>query len=104
MTKQYLATRPDRELFDFLEWDFAELHRRYGGVTATTFRNFPSFPQRYMEACSALPVEDTGVKIEPLKRPGQPALYTERDLHLRQFTDAAARRVATAPVSLRRSA
>jgi hypothetical protein len=94
MTKQYLATRPDPALVDFLTYDFAELHRRYGGVTATTFRNFPSFPQRYMERCSTLPVESAaGVKIEPLKRPGQPTLYTERDLHVRQFTGEAARRV-----------
>lgn len=94
MTKQYLATGPDPALVEFLAYDFAELHRRFGGVTATTFRNFPSFPQRYMERCSTLPVESAaGVKIEPLKRPGQPTLYTERDLHVRQFTGAAARRL-----------
>jgi hypothetical protein len=105
MTKQYLDTRPDPALFEFLQCDFAELHRRYGGVTATTFRNFPSFPQRYMEPCSTLPVEESiGVKIEPLKRPGQPPLYTEQDLHVRQFTGAAARRVATAAFSLQQSA
>ena len=46
-----------RRLIDFLRWDFAALHARFGGVTATTFRNFPSFPQRYMEPCTALPVE-----------------------------------------------
>ncbi len=105
MTKQYLASRPDPALFEFLQCDFAELHRRYGGVTATTFRNFPSFPQRYMEPCATLPVEDvSGVRVEPLKRPGQPPLYTERDLHVRQFTDATARRLVTAPFSLRQSA
>jgi hypothetical protein len=94
MTRDYLDTRPDPELMDFLRFDFEDLHRRYGGVTATTFRNFPSFPQRYMERC-ALPVEQAaGVKVEPLKRPGQPALYTERDLHVRQFTHAGARRLA----------
>jgi hypothetical protein len=104
MTTQYLATRPDPSLTDFLRCDFAELHRRYGGVMATTFRNFPSFPQRYMERCATLPVETIdGVKIEPLKRPGQPSLYTERDLHVRQFTDAAARRVRV-PFSLQQSA
>ena len=58
MTQQYLASNPDPALYEFLRWDFAELQRRYGGVTATTFRNFPSFPQRYMEPCSTLPVED----------------------------------------------
>ena len=53
---------------------------------------------------ATLPVETgSGVKIEPLKRPGQPALYTERDLHIRQFTGATARRL-TEPFSLRQSA
>ena len=105
MTKQYLASNPDPALYEFLQCDFAELQRRHGGVTATTFRNFPSFPQRYMEPCSTLPVDRaTGVKVEPLKRVGQPALYTERDLHVRQFTDAAARRLVREPFSLRQSA
>jgi hypothetical protein len=93
MTRDYLSTGPQRELLDFLRFDFAGLTKYYGGITATTFRNFPSFPQRYMERC-ALPVDRTeGVKVEPLKRPGQPTLYTERDLHIRQFTDDAARRL-----------
>ena len=34
----------------------AGLEQRYGGVVATTFRNFPSFPQRYMEPCTTLPI------------------------------------------------
>ena len=93
MTRQYLASRPDPELIEFLRSDFAGLQQQHGGVTATTFRNFPSFPQRYMERC-ALPVEQgPGVKLEPLKRAGQPALYTERDLHVRQFTGGSARRL-----------
>jgi len=83
----------------------ASLTARYGGVMATTFKNFPSFPQRYMEPCTALPVESpVGVKVEPLKRPLQPALYTEGDLHVRQFTGAAARRVARVPFALQQSA
>src|SRR4029079_7253540 len=57
MTRAYLATNPDPELLEFLRWDFAELEARFGGVSATTFRNFPSFPQRYMAPCSTLPVE-----------------------------------------------
>jgi hypothetical protein len=47
-----------------------------------------------MEPCTALPVDSSGgVKVEPLKRALQPALYTEGDLHVRQFTDGAARRL-----------
>jgi hypothetical protein len=97
MTRAYLDSSPDRELYEFLQWDFAELQARYGGVTATTFRNFPSFPQRYMSPCDGPPVEATGgVKIEPVKRFSQPVLYTERDLKIRQFTDGAAPRLLSA--------
>ena len=58
---------------------------RYGGVVATTFRNFPSFPQRYMERLE-MPAADCSVRVEPLKPLTQPVLYTEDDLHVRQFT------------------
>jgi len=105
MTRDYLASGPDPALLDFLRWDFATLHAQYGGVTATTFKNFPSFPQRYMVPCTDVTVEPlAGVKVEPLKRALQPALYTERDLHVRQFTDATARRVAREPFSLPQTA
>jgi hypothetical protein len=105
MTRQYLASNPDPRFTDFLRWDFDGLQKLFGGVTATTFRNFPSFPQRYMEPCTALPVESAeGVKVEPLKRPIQPALYTESDLHVRQFTDAAARRLVREPFALQQTA
>ena len=97
MTRQYLASTPDPRLTEFLRWDFDALHERFGGVTATTFSNFPSFPQRYMEPCAALPVESPeGVKVEPVKAPLQPPLYTERDLKVRQFTGGAARRLLSA--------
>jgi hypothetical protein len=105
MTRAYLASNPDPALLEFLKWDFSQLQQRYGGVVATTFRNFPSFPQRYMAPCETLAVEPTaGVKVEPLKRLNQPTLYTELDLHVRQFTDATARRLAREPFALQRSA
>jgi hypothetical protein len=92
IVRDYLATKPDPRVHDFLKWDFSELQREYGGVVATTFRNFPSFPQRYMEPCSTLPV-DPDIKVEPLKPLTQPSLYTEDDLHVRQFTDTSTRRL-----------
>jgi hypothetical protein len=92
MVRAYLATGPDRSLYSFLEHDFAGLSERYGGVVATTFRNFPSFPQRYMQALDAPPL-DPEIKIEPLKPATQPLLYTEDDLHIRQFTDSTTRRL-----------
>jgi len=90
ITRAYLASGPDPETIDFLRLDFVELQARYGGVVATTFKNFPSFPQRYMAPCEALTAnEPAGIRIEPLKRFTQPPLYTERDLHVRQFTGRA---------------
>ena len=97
MTRAYLASRPDPEITDFLHWDFAGLQSRYGGVAATTFSNFPSFPQRYMAPCTALPVDaGAGVKVEPVKRLTQPVYYTERDLKVRQFSAASAPRLLSA--------
>ena len=92
MVRGYLASDPDPAILDFLRWDFARLQDQFGGVVATTFRNFPSFPQRYVEACTSLPV-DPDVKVEPLKPLTQPRLYTEDDLHVRQFTDSSTRRL-----------
>ena len=92
MVTAYLATDPDSRLFDFLQHDFAALTTRYGGVVATTFRNFPSFPQRYMQRLEMPPVEPL-IRIEPVKTPTQPVLYTENDLQMRQFTEQTTRRL-----------
>lgn len=93
MVKGYLATNPDPAVYEFLTHDFAELESEFGGVVATTFRNFPSYPQRYMEPVRMPPV-DPAVKIEPLKPLTQPATYTESDLNTRLFTGSSARKVA----------
>jgi hypothetical protein len=85
MVRAYLASRPDPAMYEFLRDDFAGLNARYGGVVSTTFRNFPSFPQRYMERLE-MPPADCSVRIEPLKPLTQPIVYTEQDLHIRQFT------------------
>ncbi len=87
MVKQYLRTDPDPAVFDFLRYNFSELSARFGGVVATTFRTFPSFPQRYMEAMSGPPGERVRVKVEPIKATNRPRHYTEADLCIRQFFD-----------------
>jgi hypothetical protein len=92
MVREYLASGPDPEMLDFLHEDFAALNTRHGGVVATTFRNFPSFPQRYMERLEMPPAE-CGVRIEPLKPLTQPVMYTENDLHIRQFTGSRTNRL-----------
>ena len=95
MVRSYLASRPDPAVYDFLRHDFRELQTRFGSVAATTFRNFPSYPQRYMEALEA-PPSDPVVKIEPIKAQSQPEIYTADDLHVRQFTEGATRRLTGA--------
>jgi hypothetical protein len=93
MTRAYIESRPDPQVIDFLRWDFSQLQTRHGAVGATTFSNFPSFPQRYMAPCEALPIDaKAGVKVEPVKRLSQPLVYTESHLHVRQFTGRAALR------------
>ena len=92
MVRSYLRTRPDPALYGFLEPGFDGLTAQHGGLVAATFRNFPSFPQRYMERLDAPPV-DPAIKIEPLKPLTQPVLYTEDDLHMRQFTESTTRRL-----------
>lgn len=90
MVQSYLATNPDPALYEFLEHDFITLTSRYGGVAGTTFRNFPSFPQRYMKAVE-MPI-DPNVRVEPVKPPSQPVLYTADDLQMRQFLEHTSRR------------
>jgi hypothetical protein len=91
MVNAYLVSGPDPQSYDFLEHDFAGLTERYGGVVATAFRNFPSFPQRYMQRVD-MPVEPA-VRLEPVKPTSQPTVYTEDDLQMRQFTDLTSRRL-----------
>ena len=101
LVRMYLDTRPDPAIYDFLRDDFQSLTARHGVVTATTFRNFPSYPQIYLEPLGALPdlspVTDglpaSGVSIVPLRRPSQPTRYTEADLDLREFRPGGARRI-----------
>lgn len=92
MVNGYLGTRPDPAIYDFLKYDFGQLKARFGSVGATAFRNFPSYPQRYMEALTT-PPSDPAVKIEPLKPLTQPPVYTERDLHVRLFTESSTRKL-----------
>ena len=87
MVKQYLRTNPDPARYDFLRHSFSDLVIRFGGVVATTFRTFPSFPQRYMEPLASPPIEEDRVKVEPIKSANRPHRYTEADLCIRQFFD-----------------
>jgi hypothetical protein len=96
MVKTYLASRPHGAVYDFLRYDFNGLEARYGGVVGTTFRSFPSFPQRYVEPLAEqLPcdVDTREVVVEPLRTGRQATRFTEDDLHVRQFLKDTSRRL-----------
>jgi len=96
MVATYLESRPDPAIYGFLQDDFDALISRFGGVVGTTFRTFPSFPQRYIERLpKQMPCEaDTGgVDVEPLRTAQQPTRYTQDDLFMREFATGTSRRV-----------
>ena len=96
MVQAYLDSQPSPDTYDFLRHDFASLNTRHGGVVGTSFRTFPSFPHRYIERLAQqLPCESdgVGVKVEARRAPQQPVRYTQDDLHIREFTRAASRRM-----------
>ena len=93
MTKAYLATRPDPSLLEFLTLDFDGLERRMGRVVGTTFRGFPSFPQRYVEVLSEQPAIEPGVRVEPVRAAAGRHSFTEADLEVREFSSRTSRRI-----------
>jgi hypothetical protein len=88
MVKQYLATKPDPQIYDFLQYGFEEMKERFGGVVGTTFRSFPSYPQRYTEALTPQPeaaAEMADCRLDPLKALKVATRFTENDLVVREF-------------------
>ena len=101
--RAYLDTRPDPARYEFLRDDFDGLSRRYGTVAGTTFRNFPSYPQRYLEALTPQPEAPEASTIVPVERSAQPTRYTDHDLQVRLFSPRGARRI-TPPAELHTAA
>ena len=96
MVHTYLNSRPSPAIYDFLTEDFAALESHHGGVVGTTFRTFPSFPQRYIEALVEQPpceADTEGVQVEPLREAQVPTQYNADDLHVRQFMRDASKRL-----------
>jgi hypothetical protein len=85
MVHEYLASRPDPAVYEFLSLDFDGLTRRYGGVAATTFRAFPAFPQRYRERLADQPRAPRVPQIVPVPAHNHRRLFTEADLATREF-------------------
>jgi hypothetical protein len=96
MVTTYLESGPDPAAYDFLGLDFEALEKRFGGLVGTTFRTFPSFPQRYIERAPLQPASEAdgdGILIEPLTAPQNPTTYSAEDLHIRQFQRKTSRRM-----------
>ena len=96
MVKVYLDSRPDPALVDFLQHDFAALEAKFGGVVGTSFRAFPSYPQRFIESLAAQPPCDPaleGVDVEKVRVNQQQTRYSQDDLHVRHFLRDSSRRL-----------
>jgi hypothetical protein len=96
MVSQYLDTSPQPSTYDFLKHDFDTLEALYGGVTGTSFRPFPSYPQRFQERLAEQPAcspELMAVGVEPWREPTPRASFCDDDLHVRQFLRASSRKV-----------
>ena len=97
MVSEYLDTSPDPATYSFLMHDFDTLEAAYGGVAGTSFRHFPSYPQRFQERLLEQPPcspELTHVDVEPWTGRSPRTAYTDSDLHVRQFLRGASRRVS----------
>ncbi|HKT78939.1 MAG TPA: hypothetical protein VJP86_01880 [Vicinamibacterales bacterium] len=96
MVREYVSRHPDPSVFDFLRHDLRSLQVNYGGVTATTFRSFPSYPQRFIERLAVQPLssgELASIEVEPLPPTRQRTVYTEDDLDVREFSKKTSRRL-----------
>jgi len=96
MVHTYLNSRPSPAVYDFLRHDFNDIDARFGGVVATSFRTFPSFPQRYIERLAdQLPCEADfdGIAVEQLRTQPHATRYSDEHLHIRQFMKDTSRRL-----------
>lgn len=96
MVSEYLDTRPDPSAYDFLRDDFQTLESKFGGVVGSSFRRFPSYPQRFIEPLTPQPSCDAdlaNVEVEPIRQGRRPQRYTEDDLHVRHFSRSSSERL-----------
>ena len=93
MVHQYLASKPDREVVDFLQYGFDDLTARHGGVVGTSFRSYPSYPQRFTQVLDPQPASspDMECPVEPVKAPRVATRFTEDDLTVREFLPTTSR-------------
>jgi hypothetical protein len=95
--QEYLASRPDARLLEFLKYDFEGLRQRFGGVAGTTFRYFPSYPRRYREVTTpqAMPADIAAAPVEEFIDAVPAKIWSECDLQLREFLGNGSRLLET---------
>jgi hypothetical protein len=95
MVNVYLESKPDPAVYEFLTHNLSELTAQHGGVVGTTFRGFPSYPQRYTEVLEQQPdaANDLHCRVEPLKVMRVGKRFTEDDLVMREFLPGTSRQV-----------
>ena len=98
--KAYLRTQPDPAIYEFLRYDFAGLTARYGQVVATTFRNFPSYPQIYLDPLAEQPRgPETPEIVPPAQAPRSRDSTPQQDVVVREFRQSGTRRLRRAGAS-----
>jgi hypothetical protein len=95
MVNQYLDSKPDPAISDFLHYNFSELADRFGTIAGTAFKGFPSYPQRYTEVLDPQPPApaDAVCRVDPLKVLRVATSYTADDLMMREFLPRTSRRL-----------
>jgi hypothetical protein len=94
MVNEYIGSKPDPEIWEFLQWNYADIQSRFGGLVGTTFRGFPSYPQRYTEVLDPQPESTaTDCRVEPLKVQRIQTAFTEDDLVMREFLPTTSRQL-----------
>jgi hypothetical protein len=96
MVRQYVASNPDPAVWDFLQYTHEELQASHGGIVGTTFRGFPSYPQRYTEVLEPQPAasaEMNDCRVEPVKVPRIETTFTDDDLVTREFLPNSSRQL-----------
>lgn len=93
MVREYVGSRPDPAVYEFLTLGFDGLVRRHGRVVATAFRDFPAFPQRYKERLADQPRGPRAAQIVPVPPRAHRRHYTDADLVTREFIPTSTRRL-----------
>lgn len=85
LVREYLATGPDHAVLGVVRDDLGTLAAAHGQLLATTFRRYPSYPQRYIEVLAEQP-HGPDVPIEPLRLSRTTVRYTDADIVTRDIT------------------